>query len=364
MGRKNKRLFLAVFFAMLLQLPCSAKGKPVISPAKAAVDSLWHKPTLVGTDTLQAYIDFYHTMLEYVAAHCADDTTAVMENHVQAMRHLRNYYFSHPNMAVRKNDLQDILNHIDINSDAFLDDFSASLHIDTYFQCRQIMDGADLHEVFDDDTYRYHYETYRSVLEQGSAKMMLAYCPMLITEFRYEGLTPALKRIKPLLMERFPEGEKKEELRRWYGIYERLEPGQPAPEFTLEGDDGQVHRLSDFRGRKVVIDAWATWCHVCIAKLPKFMEIVQKYKKRDDVVFLTISIDENRDTWLRGLKRLNVKGQLNLHAPAASHFIDNYHAAGVPLYIIIDENGKFISSKAPYIGYGFEEFLDKTLNSK
>lgn len=368
MDRMNNRkaTFLSLAFLLMLLVPSgmsAAVRKPASSPAKQAVDSLWRNFEPQGSDTVQACIDFYHKMLKYVGKHCKSDKSAIMENHVEAMMHLRNFYQHHYAHPVRKDALQDIMGHIDISSSEFLADLSAAPRIETYFQCWQLIDGADMEKLFNDENGPYRYEVYKAVLQQPSDSVIMAFSPEIVSDFRYYGLTPALKSIKPLLLERFPQGEVKDMLTSWYAKHEKLQPGLPAPDFSLEGDDGLTHRLSDFRGRKVVIDTWATWCHVCVEKLPKYMELVQKYKNRNDVVFLTISVDEDQLTWKNGLKRLNIKGQLNLFAPPKTcSFADDYNARGVPLYIMIDEDGKFIYPSAPGIGHGFEEVLDSVIN--
>ena len=69
-----------------------------------------------------------------------------------------------------------------------------------------------------------------------------------------------------------------------------------------------------------MIDVWATWCGGCIAKLPKYMEMAGKYKDRDDIVFITISIDDKGayNSWKYALPRLKLMGMTNLLASKES----------------------------------------------
>ncbi|ROR35078.1 TlpA family protein disulfide reductase [Inmirania thermothiophila] len=61
--------------------------------------------------------------------------------------------------------------------------------------------------------------------------------------------------------------------------------GWPAPiDFALPDLQGQVHRLSDFRGRWVVLNFWATWCPPCRKELPEFAAFHERHKDRDAVV--------------------------------------------------------------------------------
>lgn len=47
-----------------------------------------------------------------------------------------------------------------------------------------------------------------------------------------------------------------------------LEEGRPALDFTLPGLDGKIVMLSDYRGKVVLVNIWATWCPICIAEMP------------------------------------------------------------------------------------------------
>ena len=53
--------------------------------------------------------------------------------------------------------------------------------------------------------------------------------------------------------------------------------GKPAPEFTLQSLDGKSMRLSDFRGKAVLLNFWATWCQPCKIEMPWFVELQKQY---------------------------------------------------------------------------------------
>ncbi len=53
--------------------------------------------------------------------------------------------------------------------------------------------------------------------------------------------------------------------------------GQPAPEFTLQSLDGKTVHLSDFRGKGVLLNFWATWCQPCKIEMPWFADLQKQY---------------------------------------------------------------------------------------
>ncbi len=65
---------------------------------------------------------------------------------------------------------------------------------------------------------------------------------------------------------------------------------QEAPDFTLVNLDGKNVTLSDFRGKIIIVDFWATWCGPCKMEIPSFIKLQDDY--RDDVVVLGISLDQ------------------------------------------------------------------------
>ncbi len=69
--------------------------------------------------------------------------------------------------------------------------------------------------------------------------------------------------------------------------------GDPAPDFVFLTEDGKEYRLSDFRGRPVVLNFWATWCPPCRAEMPA-LDRAYKERKKDGLLILAINEQEDR----------------------------------------------------------------------
>jgi cytochrome c biogenesis protein CcmG/thiol:disulfide interchange protein DsbE len=120
--------------------------------------------------------------------------------------------------------------------------------------------------------------------------------------------------------------------------YEPLAVGKPAPDFSLSDLNDKPYRLSDFRGKVVFLNFWATWCKPCREEMPS-MEILNKNFEKDGLVILAVSID--RVTTTKDIPPF-VKG-MNLSFPV---LIDSwgrtdkpYKRMGVPETFIIDQEG-------------------------
>ncbi len=124
--------------------------------------------------------------------------------------------------------------------------------------------------------------------------------------------------------------------------------GEPAPDFELLDTSGKKYTLTDFKGKVVYLDIWASWCKPCIEQFPAAQKLGEKYKDEDRLIFLTVSVDNKREAWLKGLKDHKPEGiQLWAEGGYASSFTKRYGSLGVPQYVVIDRNGKIINFKAP-----------------
>jgi len=124
----------------------------------------------------------------------------------------------------------------------------------------------------------------------------------------------------------------------------RLNPGEKAPEFEIPDVNGKLVKLSDFKGKYVYIDIWATWCGPCVMQMPYLDKLKERYDK--DIVFIGISTDDFKGTWKKFLTVNKVKG-IQLHVGDDETFKDLYKAHSVPQFILINPEGNITTALAP-----------------
>lgn len=102
--------------------------------------------------------------------------------------------------------------------------------------------------------------------------------------------------------------------------------------------------ISQYKGKKVLIDVWASWCGDCIKGMPKVVDLQNKYK---DVVYLFLSLDKSDEDWKLGIKKYNVQGEhYFLTSGWKGAFGKFVNLDWIPRYMVIDENGKIKMFKA------------------
>jgi thiol-disulfide isomerase/thioredoxin len=114
--------------------------------------------------------------------------------------------------------------------------------------------------------------------------------------------------------------------------------GRPAPDFTLVDLDGKQHRLSDYRGKVVLLNFWATWCPPCREEIPSMVKLNQLMAGKP-FVMLCASIDEGgKDSVLGYFKTSGNRLPITL-LDSTADVAKLYGTTGVPETFVIDKNG-------------------------
>ena len=119
-----------------------------------------------------------------------------------------------------------------------------------------------------------------------------------------------------------------------------------APDFTLTDANGNSVKLSDYRGKVVLLNFWATWCGPCALEIPWFVEFEQQYKSKGLEV-IGISMDE--DGW-KVVKPYIQERKVNYRVLLGNDTVSQLYGGveSLPTTFIIDRDGKFAFS--PHVG--------------
>lgn len=116
-----------------------------------------------------------------------------------------------------------------------------------------------------------------------------------------------------------------------------VKPGQVAPDFRLRDMNGQMVSLSDFRGKVVLLNFWATWCGPCRVEMPAMEELYRQYPRKDFEI-LAVSTDAQGVAVTRPFQQENKLTFPILH-DADFRVGLSYGARTLPMTFMVDRNG-------------------------
>jgi len=110
-----------------------------------------------------------------------------------------------------------------------------------------------------------------------------------------------------------------------------------APDFTLEDIEGRKVKLSDYRGKTVFLNFWATWCPYCVQEMPDLDKANKELMKRGDAVVITVAEEESAEV----VKKFMEDNKLSL--PALMDYDGKvgsiYGVSGIPVTFVIKKDG-------------------------
>lgn len=120
--------------------------------------------------------------------------------------------------------------------------------------------------------------------------------------------------------------------------------GAIAPDLAFPDPDGNIRKLSDLRGKVVLLDFWASWCRPCRGENPHVVAMYQKYHDKGFEVF-SVSLDRDKESWKRaiaadGLVWPNHVSDLKYWSSDAAR---TYGVSSIPSTFLLDQNGRIIA---------------------
>jgi peroxiredoxin len=138
--------------------------------------------------------------------------------------------------------------------------------------------------------------------------------------------------------------------------------GVPAPDFELASLDGRKVKLSDYRGKAVLLNFWATWCSPCKVEMPWFVDLQNKYGN-EGLVVLGVAMDDSDNA-----KIAQFASEMRVNYPillGTDKVSDQYgNVQFLPTTFYIDREGRIIGKGTGLLGRGeIEENIHKALAS-
>ena len=118
-----------------------------------------------------------------------------------------------------------------------------------------------------------------------------------------------------------------------------------APNLTMNDINGKPVSISDFKGKYVLIDFWASWCGPCRKENPNVVAAYNKYKDKNFTI-LGVSLDQDKDSWVQAIKNDNLAwAQMSDLKQWQSAAVSTYNIEGIPFNVLIDPTGKVIAQE-------------------
>lgn len=122
-----------------------------------------------------------------------------------------------------------------------------------------------------------------------------------------------------------------------------MKVGALAPGFELADTQGNLHKLSDYRGSYVVVDFWAAWCSYCRTENPIMQDLHEEFESKG-LVIIGVSLDKTKEAWLKAIDEDQLSYiQLGDQEAFDSDVAATYGITSIPFMMLLNPEGKILT---------------------
>lgn len=218
-----------------------------------------------------------------------------------------------------------------------VEDVKGSADMEVYRQYSALMAGA----MTDPQRQASMPDSMQALLSRNPDVLMSAF---LVTYFEqaFEQYAPLYKQIRDALLGRYPNNSFVRHLDD--KLRGAVVAGMEAPDIAMADRNGNIRRLSDLRGKVVLIDFWASWCAPCRRENPNVVRLYKKYKDKGFEIF-SVSLDNSREKWLQAIEKDGLEWENHVSDLRGWNSAGGrlYGVTSIPATVLVDKDGTVLA---------------------